>query len=236
MNAPQGGNTYAPITPPANPNDRMSPADNLPPGPGLDSSLPSDDGAPPPPSDSGAFYRPTTNAVLTVHVPAEARVFVNGLPTTSTGAVRRYVSNGLRAGYNYTYNIRAEVIRNGQTVTETQTVKLQAGDAPDIEFALNGSNSDSIANQPVRTSLTLHVPADAKVFLSGNETHGEGEIRTFSTTKLAPGQAWGNYVVRAEVERNGRTLVKEESVNLSGGDVREITLDFDAAQVARIGQ
>jgi uncharacterized protein (TIGR03000 family) len=207
----------------------------LPPSPG-DTDLPSDDGAPPPPSDSGAFYRPSANAVLTVRVPAEARVFVNGLPTTSTGSLRRYVSNGLRAGYNYTYHVRAEIVRDGQTITETQTVKLQAGDAPNIEFALNGSNSDPIANQPVRTSLTLHVPADAKVYLSGNETRGTGEIRTFSTTKLAVGQAWGNYVVRVEVARNGRTLSKEETVDIKGGDIRELTVDFDASQVARAGR
>lgn len=224
--------------PPPHPSDTMpngAPIDgNLPPA---GDNLPPDDTAPAPPSDSGAsFYRPSSNAVLTVRVPAEARVFVNGLPTTSTGSLRRYVSNGLRAGYNYTYQIRAEIVRDGQTISETKTVKLQAGDSSDVEFALNGSDSDPIANQPVRTSLTLHVPADAKVYLSDNETNGSGEVRTFSTTKLTAGQSWGNYVVRVEVERNGRTLSKEETVDLKGGDIRELTVDFDAAQVARLGQ
>ncbi|HET6884095.1 MAG TPA: TIGR03000 domain-containing protein, partial [Pirellulales bacterium] len=130
----------------------------------------------------------------------------------------------------------AEIVRDGETITETKTVKLQAGDNSNVEFALNGSNSDPIANQPVRTSLTLHVPADAKVYLSGNETHGTGEVRTFSTTKLAAGQTWGSYVVRVEVERNGRTLSKEETVDLKGGDVRELNLDLDALQVARLGE
>jgi uncharacterized protein (TIGR03000 family) len=217
--------------PPAHPSDNMSG-----PAPG-DNTLPPDDGAPPPPSDSGAgYYRPSANAVLTVRVPADARVFVNGLPTTSTGSLRRYVSNGLRAGYNYTYHIRAEIVRNGQTISDAKTVKLQAGDTSNVEFALNGSNSDPIANQPVRTSLTLHVPADAKVYLSGNETRGGGEVRTFSTTKLATGQAWDNYVVRVEVERNGRTLSKEETVEIKGGDVRDLTIDLDALQVARLGE
>jgi uncharacterized protein (TIGR03000 family) len=172
---------------------------------------------------------------LTVRVPTDARVFVNGLPTTSTGSLRRYVSSGLRAGYNYTYHVRAEVIRDGQTISESKTVKLQAGDAPNVEFALNGSDADPIANQPVRTSFTLHVPADAKVYLSGNETYGTGEIRTFTTTKLAEGQTWGNYVVRVEVERNGRTLSKEETIEIKGGDIRDMTIDFDAQQVARVG-
>jgi len=214
------------------------PADgNLPGGPAPDDNMPPDEGAPLPPTDNNtSLYRPSATAMLTVRVPAHAQVFVNGLPTSSTGTVRRYVSNGLRWGYNYTYQIRAEIVRDGQTITENKTVKLQAGDKSDVEFALNGSNSDPIANQPVRTSVTLHVPADAKVFLSGNETYGDGEVRTFTTTKLAQGQTWGNYVVRVEVERNGRTLSKEETIEVKGGDVLDLSLDVDAPQVARAGQ
>jgi uncharacterized protein (TIGR03000 family) len=216
--------------PPPNPND-MPLDGGLPPGPGAD------EGAPLPPSDSGTgLNRPSANAVVTVRVPAEALVFVNGLATTSTGSVRRYVSNGLRSGYNYTYHIRAEIVRDGETITETQTVKLQAGNSSNVEFALNSSDADPVAKQPVRTSLTLHVPADAKVYLSGNETRGTGEVRTFSTTKLAEGQAWGNYVVRVELDRDGRTVSQEQTVDLKGGDIRELTVDFDAPQVARAGQ
>jgi uncharacterized protein (TIGR03000 family) len=214
--------------PPAHPSDM--PGDGGPqPGPGADM-----DTAPNPPVDNGAgLYRRPTSATLTVQVPADARVFVNGLATTSTGTVRRYVSNGLREGFNYTYQVRAEIVRNGQTITETQTVKLQAGEAPSVEFALNGSESEPIANQPVRTNVTLHVPADAKVYLSGNDTHGTGEVRTFSTTQLAAGQTWGDYVVRVEVQRNGRTLSKQETIAIKGGESSELTVDFDAPQVAR---
>ena len=219
------------LSPPPHPSDM--PADGgLAPAPGTDLNPP-DDGAPPPPTDNGAgLYRPSTSATLTVRVPADARVFVNGLATASTGNVRRYVSNGLREGYSYTYQIRAEVVRDGQTVSETQTVKLQAGDTPNVEFALNASDAEPVANQPVRTSVTLYVPADARVYLSGNETHSTGEVRTFSTTKLAAGQTWGGYAVRVEVDRNGRTLTKEETIAIRGGETRDVAIDFDAPQVA----
>lgn len=221
--------------PPAHPADTMQGQPGL--SPPSDSDMPLDEGGTPAPLDNGTrLYRPSANAVLTVSVPADARVFVNDLPTTSTGSLRRYVSNGLRYGYNYTYHIRAEIVRDGQTLTETKTVKLQAGDASKVEFALNASHSDPIATQPVRTSLTLHVPADAKVFLSGNETHGNGEVRTFSTNKLAAGETWGSYVVRVELNRNGQTMTKEAAVDLKGGDIRELTIDFDATQVASLGQ
>ena len=47
------------------------------------------------------------SAVLSVHVPNDAKVYVNGMLTRSTGSDRRYVSNGLRPGFNYTYEVRA---------------------------------------------------------------------------------------------------------------------------------
>jgi uncharacterized protein (TIGR03000 family) len=172
------------------------------------------------------------NATLNVHVPADAKVFVNGLATKSSGAERHYVSNGLRPGYNYSYEIRAEFIRDGRSVSQTKTVKLRAGDSSDVTFELTG-DEEQVAEQPVNTSLTLHVPADAKVYLSGNETHGSGEVRRFSTTKLQAGQKWQDYVVRVEVQRNGKTMTKEETVSLNGGDARELDITFDAPQVAQ---
>ena len=127
----------------------------------------------------------------------------------------------MRPGYNYSYEIRAEFVREGRTVSQTKTVKLRAGDSSNVTFELNG-DEEQVAEQPVSTSLTLHVPADAKVYLSGNETHGSGEVRRFSTTKLQSGQKWQDYVVRVEVQRNGKTLSKEENVSLNGGDAREL--------------
>ena len=55
----------------------------------------------------------SSEATLTVNVPSDARVFVNGAKTTSVGSQRSYVSRGLQAGFNYTYEVRAEVERNG---------------------------------------------------------------------------------------------------------------------------
>jgi len=182
--------------------------------------------------DSTSFFRGARSATLNVHVPADAKVFVNGLATKSTGADRRYVSNGLQAGYNYSYEVRAELVREGRTITETKVIKLQAGDNSEVAFELDGDEGQ-IAEQPLSTSLTLHVPAEAKVYLSGNETKSAGETRRFSTTKLANGQAWQDYVVRVELEQNGQLLTKEETVSLKAGEARELTINFDAPQVAQ---
>jgi len=185
--------------------------------------------APPMPKDAA---KPAPNTgTLNVRVPAEAKVFVNGLATTSTGEQRRYVSNGLEDGFNYTYELRAEIVRDGQTITETKVVRLKAGEQVDLSFGMT-SDESKVAAEPVKTKLTLNVPADAKVFLSGNATHSTGEVREFTTTRLNQGETWNDYTVRVEFERDGRTMVEERKLDLAAGDNRELTVDFNVASLA----
>ena len=175
---------------------------------------------------------PANSAILNVSVPTEAKVFVNGLPTTSTGAARRYVSNGLEPGFNYTYELRAEMVRDGKTVTESKSIKLKAGESAELSFDFSGSNTENVATEPVRTKLTLHVPADAKVFLSGNATQSAGDTREFTTTKLAKGAEWSDYVVRVEYQKDGRLMSEEKTLTLKGGENQDLNVDFGVAQVA----
>lgn len=167
------------------------------------------------------------SAFLTVSVPSDARVLVNGVVTRSKGEQRRYVSRNLIPGFDYTYEVKAEYTVNGEPVTQTRTIQLQAGRHQELAF-----NGD--APQTVETALTLHVPEDAKVYLAGNETNGSGPVRTFRTTKLSSGQKWGDYVVRVVINRNGLVRSMEEKISLSGGDQRELSFDFDIDKVASI--
>lgn len=84
----------------------------------------------------------------------------------------------------------------------------------------------------VKTQLTLHVPADAKVTLAGVETKQTGETRQFATTRLASGQNWGDYKVVAEVEKNGQKVREERTISLTGGKAQELTINFDSTHVA----
>jgi uncharacterized protein (TIGR03000 family) len=56
---------------------------------------------------------------LTVNVPAEAKLFVNGAATSSRGETRQFISRGLRDDARYNYEIRAEITRNGRTASES---------------------------------------------------------------------------------------------------------------------
>jgi len=90
------------------------------------------------------------------------------------------------------------------------------------------------AQKPVvKTQLTLKVPAEAKVTLAGVETKQSGEVRQFSTTRLAAGQAWQNYQIVVELDRDGQTLREERTVTLTGGRAQELSIGFADTTLAQ---
>ena len=165
--------------------------------------------------------------LLLVNVPADAKVFVNGKATASTGTERQYLSRGLVRGAAYNYEVKVEMIRDGQPITITKTAKLTAGGNAQLAFDETADVQENIAStEPLTTKLVVNVPADAKVFLAGNQTKQVGEVREFTTNKLAAGDGWNDYTVRAEIEQDGQTLVKEQLVSIQAGESKEISFDF----------
>ncbi len=77
---------------------------------------------------------PQGRGLLTLAVPEDAKVFINGLQTKSTGTVREYASFGLKPGYSYKYDVRVEVVRDGQTRQESRLVYLTAGVTESLAF------------------------------------------------------------------------------------------------------
>jgi len=90
----------------------------------------------PPTADSG---------VLTVWVPNEAKVLINGLPTKSTGSTRCFVSYGLQPGHTYEYKVKAEVVREGKIITKKQTILLPAGAQRRVAFGFSTPSSEGLA-------------------------------------------------------------------------------------------
>ncbi len=162
---------------------------------------------------------------LTVAVPSDAKVFVNDNPTTSTGAVRKFVSRGLEAGKEYRFQVRAEMTSaDGKLMMEEKTLVVSAGHQEQVQFAFTQSES------PIETAVTLNLPAGATVILAGNETNATGESRTFRTRRLKAGQFWDDYKI--EVEYEGQ--VKSQSVRLIGGDSLQLTFDFNTASAGSL--
>jgi uncharacterized protein (TIGR03000 family) len=96
------------------------------------------------------------------------------------------------------------------------------------------SSSPTLAQATTKTTLTLRVPAEAKVTLAGVPTRQTGAVRQFSTRNLAAGQDWKSYKVVVEVERDGQTLREERSITLVGGVSQELDIEFDNEQIAKL--
>jgi uncharacterized protein (TIGR03000 family) len=102
---------------------------------------------PPPGSEPTTFRTRGTSGLLTVFVPDDARVTVNGLPTRSKGARRQYVSHGLKPGFSYKYEIRAEVLRDGRVLSATRTVVLTAGDRREVAMNFSPGAAERLASR-----------------------------------------------------------------------------------------
>jgi uncharacterized protein (TIGR03000 family) len=88
----------------------------------------------------------SSSVLLAVNVPADAKVFINGHETTSTGERREYKSNNLKATETYAYRVRAEFVRDGKPVTEEQTVQLSPGQIGSFAFtAASGAQLADVA-------------------------------------------------------------------------------------------
>jgi uncharacterized protein (TIGR03000 family) len=80
-------------------------------------------------------------ARLTVSVPSDAVVSINGTPRKITGSRRIYISKGLMYGYRYRYVVQARIVRDGKTVEDTKTVILRPGDSTEITLDFSANNN-----------------------------------------------------------------------------------------------
>lgn len=99
--------------------------------------MPAEPPAPAPAAPKTTGMSSDESGILTVWVPYDAKVTVNGRETTSTGSQRRFVSFGLKPGLSYKYEIKAQIVRNGQTQEDTRTVVLKAGQVTAVAFGFN---------------------------------------------------------------------------------------------------
>jgi uncharacterized protein (TIGR03000 family) len=105
----------------------------------------------PPPTPSPILPKTTStmsadqSAVLTVWVPYEAKVTINGRETKSIGSHRQYVSYGLQPGLSYKYVVKAQLLRDGQLLEDAQTVVLTAGQVTAVAFGFNVAPAAQVA-------------------------------------------------------------------------------------------
>jgi uncharacterized protein (TIGR03000 family) len=120
---------------------KKPPVDALPPEPG-----PGPVDTPPPPAPPKNTMSADSSGVLTVWVPYDAKVTVNGYLTKSSGSRRQFVSYGLQPGMTYKYVVKAEVIRSGQIVEDVRTISLTAGQITAVAFGFNSAPTEQMAS------------------------------------------------------------------------------------------
>ena len=86
------------------------------------------------------------SGLLTIWVPSEAKVTINGLTTKSTGSRRQFVSYGLQPGFSYKYDVHAEIVRDGKIVEENKIVTLTAGERGALAFGFNVKTDEAMAS------------------------------------------------------------------------------------------
>lgn len=93
----------------------------------------------------GVTFAPVAPAYVTVNVPADAKVTIDGNATISTSTVRIYATPSLKAGTVHYYTFTAEVVRGGQTYSATEKVAVEAGTK--TEITLNPNVGPAVASK-----------------------------------------------------------------------------------------
>ena len=81
------------------------------------------------------------------------------------------------------------------------------------------------ATTPKPAEVVVYVPAGAKVFVEDRPTSLTGAERHFETATLLPGRAY-TYTVRAELDRQGRSVRQEKRVTVRAGEVAEVRFEW----------
>lgn len=89
--------------------------------------------------NSGTMMLDESTGLISVSVPDDAKVIINGYETNLTGTERHFLSRGLKPGFTYSYEVRIELDRDGETLQDTQMVTLSAGQAESLAY--RGSDS-----------------------------------------------------------------------------------------------
>ena len=80
-------------------------------------------------------------ATIRVLLPADAALTIDGAPTQSTSAVRSFVTPPLPEGRDFRYDLRAQLIRDGKSVTIERQVTVRAGQVTVTELRPPGASS-----------------------------------------------------------------------------------------------
>jgi uncharacterized protein (TIGR03000 family) len=157
-------------------------------------------------------------ATVLLKAPADVVVTVNGQVATRRSEEEEFQTPNLRPGYTYSYQFKAEAIRDGKKVTLERRVTVRAGQKSVVDFG-------SLATAEGRDVAKVRVigPASARVIVNNVELGTVGNRPAFETPRLQPGRKY-YYTIRAVVTQGGRVRTATQRVNVEAG--KDVTVDF----------
>jgi uncharacterized protein (TIGR03000 family) len=73
-------------------------------------------------------------ATIKVSLPADAKLFVDDVVCPLTSELRSFNTPALQPGQRYGYTLRAEIVRDGKTISKVRQVEMQAGSQVNVKF------------------------------------------------------------------------------------------------------
>lgn len=81
----------------------------------------------------------TDSATIVVELPADAKLTIDDQPTESTSGRRVFTTPDLEEGKEYSYTLKAEVVRDGRVQVITKKVAFRAGEEAQVTLDLPAS-------------------------------------------------------------------------------------------------
>jgi uncharacterized protein (TIGR03000 family) len=89
------------------------------------------------PVPAGPIRLTDSDVILSIRVPPDALVRINGTRTNQNGPRREFLSSGLAPGRTYTFDVTAQWINpNGQVEQHEQRVQVQGGERRNVDFLM----------------------------------------------------------------------------------------------------
>ena len=164
-------------------------------------------------------YVPTApnQAQVVIRLPADAKLFANGQLTSLTSAERAFSTPTIEKDRDFQYTMKVEYIRDGKNFTDSQIVKVRAGEVSIVEFV------DLSKATTVTSTINVEMPEGAKVFVENKPLVLPEGQKSFKTPALTKGAEYA-YEFRAELTRDGKSQSQTQRVVFKGGE--PVTVDF----------
>jgi uncharacterized protein (TIGR03000 family) len=185
-------------------------------------------------------------AHVTVKLPADSKLIVDGQLTDRTSAVREFVTPPLEAGKPYSYLMEALIEQDGKQLSLKKRVPIEPGQKITVDFDFASSDtvartgpraaieetSSLVTSQKVRTRFVVSLPEKARLYVDGHSAILKPGNRELFTPELPAGELY-DYTFRVEYVIDGSTKSVGRRVSFRAGEDQKLDLDPTAKAIVR---